>query len=82
MSAVSRGRYDAQIYTNDATKLGDELNREVSHASALDWNGKVAAEHAGAGKDHGDANSDSYGHAIAAVPASTVHAARDHGMER
>jgi conjugative relaxase-like TrwC/TraI family protein len=34
--SVSRGRYDARIYTNDATKLGDELSREVSKHSALD----------------------------------------------
>ena len=33
--AVSRGRYDAQIFTNDAGKLGDELSREVSKHSAL-----------------------------------------------
>ena len=38
--AVSRGRYDAQIYTNDATSLGDELSRKVSHTAALEWNGK------------------------------------------
>ena len=34
--SVSRGRYDAQIYTNDAGKLGGELSREVSKESALD----------------------------------------------
>jgi hypothetical protein len=28
--SVSRGRYDAQIYTNDAEKLGQELSRDVS----------------------------------------------------
>jgi len=33
--AVSRGRYDAQIYTNDADKLGDELSREVTKHSAI-----------------------------------------------
>jgi hypothetical protein len=33
--AVSRGRYDAQIYTNDADRLGDELSREVSKRSAI-----------------------------------------------
>jgi ATP-dependent exoDNAse (exonuclease V) alpha subunit len=34
--SVSRGRYDAQIYTNDAGSLGKELSREVSKESALD----------------------------------------------
>ena len=34
--AVSRGRYDAQIYTNDQAQLATALNREVSHQSALD----------------------------------------------
>lgn len=33
--SVSRGRYDAQIFTNDADKLGDELSREVSKHSAI-----------------------------------------------
>jgi len=34
--AVSRGRYDAQIFTNDKTQLGNALSRESSHRSALD----------------------------------------------
>jgi conjugative relaxase-like TrwC/TraI family protein len=34
--AVSRGRYDAQIYTNDKAQLGEALSREVSHRSALE----------------------------------------------
>jgi conjugative relaxase-like TrwC/TraI family protein len=34
--AVSRGRYDAQIYTNDKAQLGNALSREVSHRSALE----------------------------------------------
>jgi hypothetical protein len=34
--SVSRGRYDAQIYTNDAEKLGQELSRDVSKQSALE----------------------------------------------
>jgi hypothetical protein len=33
--SVSRGRYDAQIYTNDADKLGNELSRDVSKHSAI-----------------------------------------------
>ncbi len=34
--AVSRGRYDAQIYTNDASKLGESLSRDVSKTVALE----------------------------------------------
>ncbi len=34
--AVSRGRYDAQIYTNDKTALAEGFGRDVSHRSALE----------------------------------------------
>lgn len=34
--SVSRGRYDAQIYTNNAEKLGEELSHDVSKQSALE----------------------------------------------
>jgi ATP-dependent exoDNAse (exonuclease V) alpha subunit len=34
--AVSRGRYDAQLYTNDKTNLTEQLGRDVSHRSALE----------------------------------------------
>jgi conjugative relaxase-like TrwC/TraI family protein len=34
--AVSRGRYDAQIYTNDRTRLGEALSRDVSYRSAIE----------------------------------------------
>jgi ATP-dependent exoDNAse (exonuclease V) alpha subunit len=33
--AVSRGAYDAQLFTKDAEKLGAALGRDVSHQSAL-----------------------------------------------
>ncbi len=33
--AVSRGAYDAQLFTNDSEKLGVALERDVSHQSAL-----------------------------------------------
>jgi conjugative relaxase-like TrwC/TraI family protein len=35
--SVSRGRYDAQIYTNDKTNLAQELARDVSHRSAMEY---------------------------------------------
>jgi hypothetical protein len=34
--AVSRGRYDAQLYTNDKSHLGETLSRDVSHQSATE----------------------------------------------
>ena len=34
--AVSRGRYDAQVYTNDKGQLADQLSRDVSHRSAIE----------------------------------------------
>jgi ATP-dependent exoDNAse (exonuclease V) alpha subunit len=33
--SVSRGRYDAHIYTNNAQTLGQELSRSVSHSPAI-----------------------------------------------
>ena len=33
--AVSRGAHDAQIFTNSAAALGQELSRDVSHAPAI-----------------------------------------------
>jgi conjugative relaxase-like TrwC/TraI family protein len=34
--AVSRGRHDAQMYTNDKARLGETLGRDVSHQSAIE----------------------------------------------
>jgi conjugative relaxase-like TrwC/TraI family protein len=34
--AVSRGRYDAQLYTNDKAYLTERLSRDVSHRSAIE----------------------------------------------
>jgi ATP-dependent exoDNAse (exonuclease V) alpha subunit len=36
--AVSRGRYDAQVYTNDKSQLAQQLGRDVSHRSAMEAN--------------------------------------------
>jgi len=33
--SVSRGRYDAQIYTDNTSTLGQELSRDVSHPPAI-----------------------------------------------
>ena len=45
--SVSRGRYDAQIYTNDAGKLGEELSRDVSKQSALETGHEVGGQNQG-----------------------------------
>ena len=34
--SISRGRYDAQIYTNDKTQLAAALDRDVSHRAAIE----------------------------------------------
>jgi ATP-dependent exoDNAse (exonuclease V) alpha subunit len=34
--AVSRGRYDAQLYTNDKGQLAGQLSRDVSQRSAME----------------------------------------------
>jgi ATP-dependent exoDNAse (exonuclease V) alpha subunit len=34
--AISRARYDAQLYTNDKTRLGETLSRDVSHRAAIE----------------------------------------------
>jgi ATP-dependent exoDNAse (exonuclease V) alpha subunit len=34
--AISRGRYDAQIYTNDKAQLSAALDRDISHRAAIE----------------------------------------------
>jgi len=41
--AVSRARYDAQIYTNDKAQLAEELSRDVSHRPAMELSHKSAS---------------------------------------
>ncbi len=36
MQPEQRGRYDAQIYTNDKAHLAEQLGRDVSHRSAIE----------------------------------------------
>ena len=42
---TSRGRYDAQICTNDRSQLAEGLSRNVSHLSALESDHRTASEH-------------------------------------
>ncbi len=41
--AVSRGRYDAQIYTNNRANLAQRLERDISHRSAMETSRESAA---------------------------------------
>ena len=56
--SVSRGRYDAQIYTNDAEKLGEVLSRDVSKQSAME------IEHKMGGRDQGHATENTEHHSV------------------
>jgi conjugative relaxase-like TrwC/TraI family protein len=46
--AVSRGRYDAQIYTDDREELAEHLSREHSHSTAIEATQEQHESH-----DHG-----------------------------
>jgi conjugative relaxase-like TrwC/TraI family protein len=43
--AISRGRYDAQVYTNDKDHLAEQLSRGVSHRTAMQPNRESAPGH-------------------------------------
>ncbi|HVB86640.1 MAG TPA: MobF family relaxase [Candidatus Dormibacteraeota bacterium] len=43
--AVSRGRHDAQIYTNDKDHLAEQLSRDISHRTAMQPNRESAPGH-------------------------------------
>jgi hypothetical protein len=65
--SVSRGRYDAEIYTNDKGELAHDLSRDVSQRTATEY------EHQPGEPGH----SHEAGHEISAV--SEVH---EHGAEQ
>ena len=50
--ALSRGRHDAQIYTNDASRLADTLSREISHRAALTLDASLGPVVAPASQSH------------------------------
>jgi ATP-dependent exoDNAse (exonuclease V) alpha subunit len=60
--AVSRGQYDARIYTDDKVKLARALDRDVSHRSALERAPEQASRHI---DDRQISRSDSSGHTMA-----------------
>ena len=65
--AVSRGRYDAEIYTNDRSRLGEALSRDVSHRSAIEPTASSSLRH---------------GVGPASAPAKAVEVAMARGTER
>ncbi len=64
--SVSRGCYDAQIYTNEARKLGEELSRDVSKQSAMET-----------GHEMGGRNQ---GHTIESAEHQSLSESHDHGQ--
>jgi conjugative relaxase-like TrwC/TraI family protein len=61
--AVSRARYDAQIFTNDAGNLGKALSREVSHAAAVSGHQEENALVSGNGTGYGENSAASHSQA-------------------
>ena len=63
--SISRGRYDAQIYTNNTQKLGQELSRDVSKQSALETGHEVGGQDQSHATENGGHRSvsDSHEHA-------------------
>lgn len=60
--AVSRGQYDAHIYTDDKVRLPRALDRDVSHHSALE---RTPARASGQGDNRESSRSESSGHSMA-----------------
>jgi len=60
--AVSRGQYDARIYTDDKVKLARALDRDVSHRSALE---RTPAQASRQGESRESSRSESSGHSMA-----------------
>lgn len=63
--AVSRGRYDAQIYTDDKTNLASRLERDVSHRSALERGQAPASPTLGVSRQAGTSESREQAAAVA-----------------
>ena len=60
--AVSRGEYDARIYTDDKVKLARALGRDVSHRSALERTPEQVSRQSA---DRESSRSESIGHTMA-----------------
>jgi ATP-dependent exoDNAse (exonuclease V) alpha subunit len=77
--SVSRGRYDAQIFTNDAEQLGNELSHDVSKHSAI-GNDQGHTEVPGAAQNLGQESAS--GAELAHAQDHAVSESHGHGMER
>ncbi len=73
--AVSRGRYDAQIYTNDAESLGEALSKDVSKKCALTVEASSGPE-----RNQGTAQDQSEG--MSRITTQEKGPIREHTMER
>ena len=66
--AISRGRYDAQIYTNDRTDLAQGFERDVSHRVAVEPNhehpSSVHEISPSSGQSHAQEHAQAPGHSI------------------
>ena len=66
--AISRARYDAQVYTNDAGTLANVLSRAVTHAAGVeDWKRDAvdgSPDRSGEQKNHGYDHTERHGHAM------------------
>src|SRR4030095_5415321 len=71
--AISRGQYDARIYTDDKAKLARVLDRDVSHRSALERTPSYSSQQA---ETRESGPSESIRHTMAAV------SSRHHGAQR
>jgi len=60
--SVSRGRCDAQIYTNDAEKLGEHLSRDVSKQSAMETGHEIGGRDQGYATENAEHQSVSESH--------------------
>ncbi len=74
---MSRGRYDAQIYTNDAEKLGERLSTEVSKWSAIE-----AQRSSGQDQGQGYAEEESRAEGLSQSAEVEQEQTQEHGMER
>jgi len=54
--AVSRGRYDAQIYTNDTSNMAERLSHDVSRHPAMEMKHESAPTHRNVQSSAGDQN--------------------------
>ncbi len=74
--SVSRGRYDAQIYTNDAQNLSEELSSETSKRSALE-----AERGSGLSPQDGHAQEEASTERVSHSAEVEREQTREHGME-